>query len=98
MQRSLHGDRAHPGIAATLQKLGDLAAQNGDPKQGIKFLQESLQMQRSLHGDRAHPGIAATLHKLGDLAAQSGDLKQAGPCMATMAILELQGHCTNSEK
>ena len=77
MQRSLHGDRAHPGIAATLQKLGDLAAQNGDPKQGIKFLQESLQMQRSLHGDRAHPGIAATLHKLGDLAAQSGDLKQA---------------------
>ena len=77
MQRSLHGDRAHYGIAATLQKLGDLAAQNGDPKQGIKFLQESLQMQRSLHGDRAHPGIAATLHKLGDLAAQSGDLKQA---------------------
>eukprot|EP00435_Cladocopium_sp_Y103_P073458 s266_g43.t1 len=76
MQRSLHGDRAHPGIAATLQKLGDLTAQSGDLKQAIKFLQDSLQMQRSLHGECDHPGIATTLHKLGDLTAQSGDLER----------------------
>mmetsp|Transcript_3172 Transcript_3172/g.5496 ORF Transcript_3172/g.5496 Transcript_3172/m.5496 type:complete len:586 (+) Transcript_3172:22-1779(+) len=77
MQRSLHGDRAHPNTAATLQKLGDLAAQSGDLKQGILFLKESLQMQRSLHGDTGHPGIAATLPKLGALTAESGDLKRA---------------------
>ena len=70
----MHGDRAHPSIA-TLQKPGELTAQSGDLKQGIQFLQESLQMQRSLLGDRDHPVIATTLHKLADLTAQSGDLK-----------------------
>ena len=75
MQRSLPGECAHHGTAATLQKLGDLNLRSGELKKGIKFLQESMKMQRSLHGDHDHPGIAATLHKLADATAQSGDVQ-----------------------
>jgi hypothetical protein len=44
MQRSLHGDGDHPGIAVTLHKLGDVLAQTGDLKQAMRYLQESSQM------------------------------------------------------
>ena len=63
MARSLHGDRDHPGIAATLHALGQVRRQAGDLQQAKQHFDE-----RSLHGDRDHPGIAATLHALGQVS------------------------------
>ena len=37
MKRSLHGDRDHPDIAATLHALGNLSRQAGDLKQAKLF-------------------------------------------------------------
>ena len=65
MDRSLHGDRDHPGIAATLHELGAVSQAAGDLPEAKQHLEESLQMERSLYGDRDHPDIAATLHELG---------------------------------
>ena len=40
MQRSLHGDRDHPGIAATLFALGQLSSQAGDLPAAKKHLED----------------------------------------------------------
>ena len=68
MARSLHGDRDHPDIAATLHQRGIVSHQAGDLKQAKQHYDESLRMKRSLYGDRDHPGIAATLHALGTVS------------------------------
>ena len=77
MQRSVHGEGAHPDIAVTLSQLGDVTAQTGDLKKSLQYLEASLRMQYSLHGEIDHPDIATTLHKLGDVTSQTADLKTA---------------------
>ena len=77
MERSLHGDRDHPDIAAILHALGLVSQQTGDLKQAKQHFDKSLRMERFLHGDRDHPDIAAILHALGLVIQQAGDLKQA---------------------
>ena len=42
MERSLHGDRDHPGIAAALHKLGVLSLQAKDLPAAKQHLEESL--------------------------------------------------------
>ena len=44
MNRSLHGDRDHPDIAATLDVLGALSRQAGDLNQAKQYFYESLRM------------------------------------------------------
>ena len=75
MNRSLHGDRDHPDIAATLHVLGGVRQAAGDLPEAKRYLEESLRMKRSLHGDWDHPDIAATLHALGGLSQAAGDLQ-----------------------
>jgi hypothetical protein len=65
MKRSVHRDRDHPSIAATLHELGRVSQAAGDLPEAKQHLEKSLRMQHSLHGDRDHPDIAATLHELG---------------------------------
>lgn len=77
MQRSLHGDRAHPGIAVTLRKLGDVMAQTGDITEAMRILLESSRVHRSLYGDKAHPNVADVLHSLGTANQRAGDFDQA---------------------
>ena len=77
MQRSVHGEGAHPDIAVTLSQLGDVTAQTGDLKKSLQYLEASLRMQYSLHGEIDHPDIATTLRKLGDVTSQTADLKKA---------------------
>ena len=60
MKRSLHGDRDHPGIAATLHELGGVSAAAVDLLEAKQHVEEALRRERSLHGNRDHPDIAAT--------------------------------------
>ena len=48
MERSLHGDKDHPDIAAILDALGQVSVQAGDLKQAKQHLDESLRVERSL--------------------------------------------------
>ena len=43
MKRSLHGDKDHPGIAATLHALGVVSRQAGDLKGAKQQLEESCE-------------------------------------------------------
>ena len=47
MKRSLHGDRDHSDIAATLHELGLLSRQAGDLAVAKQHLEESLRMERA---------------------------------------------------
>ena len=42
MNRSLHGDRDHPGIATTLHELGRVSQAAGDLPEAKRYLEESL--------------------------------------------------------
>ena len=75
MNRSLHGDRDHPHIGATLHELCGVSQAAGDLPEAKLYLEESLRMKRSLHGDWDHPDIAATLHVLGGVSQAAGDLQ-----------------------
>ena len=77
MQRSLHGDRNHAGVAITLRKLGDVMAQTGDVAQALEKLQESAEVNRSLYGEKDHPNVADVLHSLGKANQRAGDFEQA---------------------
>ena len=77
MKRSLHRDRDHPNIAATLHELGIVSRDAGDLPEAKLHLEESLRMDRSLYGDRDHPGIAATLHALCGVSQAAGDFPEA---------------------
>ena len=77
MKRSLHGDRDHSDIAATLHELGLLSRQAGDLPLAKQHLEESLRMKCSLHWYKDHPNIAATLYALGGLGRQAWDVPLA---------------------
>ena len=55
MERSLHGDRDHPDIAAILDALGQVSLEAGDLNQAMQHLDESLRMKRSLHRGQGSP-------------------------------------------
>ena len=82
MNRSLHGNRNHPGVAVTLHALGQVSQQAGDLKQAKLHLDESLRMKRSLHGDRDHPGVAVTLHALGEVSQLEISSKRSSSSMS----------------
>ena len=56
MQRSLHGDKDPPDLAAILEALDVVRDLKGFKQQ----LENSLRMKRSLHGDEDHPGFAVS--------------------------------------
>ena len=90
MQRSVHGEGAHPDIAGTLSQLGDVTAQTGDLKKSLQYLEASLRMQYSLHGEIDHPDIATTLHKLGDVTSHTADLKKAKEYLEASLKMQLK--------
>ena len=57
MKRSLHGDRDHPGIAATLHALGQLSRQAGNLAAAKQHLEKSLRMKRSVHETEITPTL-----------------------------------------
>ena len=78
MQRELHGDKAHPEVAASLHELGVVSREGGDLAAARRYVEESLNMMREVHGDKAHPEVAASLHELGIVSRDGGDLAAAG--------------------
>jgi len=75
MQREAHrGD--HEDVAATLEWLGDILAQQGDYASAGPLLTEALEMRLRLFGDE-HISIASSLSELGNLLQNQGDFEEA---------------------
>ncbi|XP_066293832.1 uncharacterized protein [Branchiostoma lanceolatum] len=70
-------NKAHPEIAQSLQYLGSLWQNLGDPKKAISYFKQSLTMRKTIYGDnKPHPDIAESLQDLGKSWSKVGDKKK----------------------
>ena len=75
MQRELLGDN-HPDVAETLSKIAFVQYENGNKRQGLATLQDSLKMyQRLFPGD--HPEVARIMNREGFWLTLAGNYAAA---------------------
>ncbi|WP_435195940.1 tetratricopeptide repeat protein [Natronomonas sp. EA1] len=82
LEETLAVDEACPALppadeAATLNALGTVAIDRGEPDRAESYYRQALERQREAGNSR---GVATTLVNLGDLAMETGDVEAAESC------------------
>ncbi|CAK9054163.1 uncharacterized protein LOC109484875, partial [Durusdinium trenchii] len=92
-ERQLHSNQDHPDLAGLLDDLGSEMIDHGDEdaeREGVVYLEESLQMKRRLFGDR--DCIVDSLCRIGACQIQTGQLLEGEKSLDDALQMERRLH------
>ena len=77
MYKKIHGEGAHPDVAASLNNIGLALNSQGKYDDALDYCHQALEMKKKVYGEGAHPDVADSLISIGNALKSQGKYDDA---------------------
>lgn len=88
--QQIHGDTAHPTVAALMNNLGEASRRLGESHKSVEYFTQALAIARKVFGDAPHPLIGTVLTDLGLAQLELGEFLKALEYLTTALAIDRQ--------